>query len=58
MQKSQNIMKTKQTELELRRLDMFLKDDRERDMKAADIEADEAARKDEAVDGKALTNAD
>ena len=37
------------------RLKTMMQDDRERDLAAAKIEADEAARKDAAVDGKALT---
>lgn len=63
MQKASMQRDTKMAEIEIRkmdaetkRLDMLMKDDRERDLKAADIEADEAARKDAAIDGKALTN--
>ena len=70
MQKAQMQMQTKMAELEIKRmdadtkrqdaetkrLDMMMKDDRERDLKAADIEADEAARFDKAINGGALTN--
>lgn len=63
MQKSENVMKAKMAELEIKkmdaetkRLDVLMKDDLTRDMKAADIENDEAARFGKAVDGAMLAN--
>ena len=63
MQKSENIKQTAMANLEIKRmdaetkrLDMLMKDDRERDLKAADIEAQEADRMQKSIDGKALTN--
>ncbi len=63
MQKSENIKQTamanleiKRMEAETKRLDVLMRDDRERDMKAADIEADEAARMNNAIDGAMLAN--
>jgi len=64
MKKSENVMKAKMAELEIKkmdadtkRLDVLMKDDLTRDMKTADIESDEATRMGVAVDGAALTNA-
>lgn len=61
MQKAQAQAQTKMAELELRkmeaqtkRLDVLMKDDRERDLAAAKIEADEAARMQQAVNGANL----
>ena len=48
-------LQIKQAELETKRLDLLMKDDRERDLAAAKIEADEAARRDAAINGQALT---
>lgn len=72
MKKTENVLAAKMAELEIKkkdleikkfdadtkRLDMMMKDDRERDLKAADIEADEAARNNAAIDGAALTAGD
>lgn len=49
-------VEVKKMEAETKRLDMLMKDDRERDLKAADIEADEAKRFAERIDGAILTN--
>ena len=49
-------LEIKKMEAETKRLDVLMKDDRERDLKAADIEADEAARMQTAIDGAVLTN--
>jgi hypothetical protein len=70
MQKAQMQMQTKMAEIEIRkmdaetkrqeaetkRLDMLMTDDRTRDMKAADIEADEAKQFGEHVNGRALAH--
>lgn len=48
-------LQLKQMDLKNKQLDMLMRDDRERDLAAAKIEADEAARMDKAVNGKALT---
>lgn len=53
-QKNQAQAMAKQAELELKKLEMLMKDDRERDLAAAKIEADEAARLEARVDGQAL----
>jgi len=63
MKKSENILNAKLAEIEIKkmeaetkRLDMMMKDHRERDLAAAKIEADEAKQFNERVDGVALTN--
>ena len=55
MQKNQLQAQMKANELQIKQLDILMKDDRERDLAAAKIEADEAARQDQEVNGQALT---
>ena len=63
MKKSENILNARLAEIEIKkmeaetkRLDMMMKDHRERDLAAAKIEADEAKQFGERIDGEALTN--